>query len=113
MSASLAAVPLTVCTRPEATSTPICAFIPKMLWGERRGCCTLGAVQRLPMERLMSQPFDASRSLTALDQDSTIIVVIEMSQSKWLVAAGVPGNERPPPQKARADKETPAQPPPP
>ena len=30
--------------------------------------------------------FDASRSLTALEQDSTIIAVIEMSQSKWLVA---------------------------
>src|SRR4051812_27551545 len=29
MSASLAAVPVTVCTRPEATSTPICAVIPK------------------------------------------------------------------------------------
>src|ERR1051325_6816034 len=29
MSASLAAVPVTVCTSPEATSTPICAFIPK------------------------------------------------------------------------------------
>src|SRR3954451_22414853 len=29
MSASLAAVPLTVCTKPEATSTPICAFMPK------------------------------------------------------------------------------------
>ena len=34
--------------------------------------------------------FDASRSLTALEQDSTIIAVIEMSQSKWLVAALVP-----------------------
>src|SRR3954453_2042665 len=29
MSASLAAVPLTVCTRPDATSTPVCPFIPK------------------------------------------------------------------------------------
>ena len=35
--------------------------------------------------------FDASRSLTALEQDSTIIAVIEMSQSKWLIAALVPG----------------------
>ena len=31
--------------------------------------------------------FEASRSLTALEQDSTIIAVIELSQSKWLVAA--------------------------
>ena len=40
--------------------------------------------------------FDASRSLTALEQDSTIIAVIEMSQSKWLVAALVPSVERQP-----------------
>ena len=43
------------------------------------------------MERPMSQAFDASRSLTTLEQDSTIIAVIELSQSKWLVAAAVPG----------------------
>ena len=67
-----------------------------MLWGERRGYGTFGAVQRLPMERLVSQPFDASRSLTALDQDSTIIAVIEMSQSKWLAAAVIPGVNRQP-----------------
>ena len=41
-------------------------------------------------------PFDASRSLTTLEQDSTIVAVIEMSQSKWLVAAVVPGVERQP-----------------
>ena len=68
----------------------------KMLWGERRGHGTFGAVTTTPMERPMSQPFDASRSLTALEQDSTIIAVIEMSQSKWLVAAVVPGIERQP-----------------
>src|SRR5436305_11021869 len=43
---------------------------------------------------MSQQHFDASRSLTALEQDSTIIAVIEMSQSKWLVAALVPGVER-------------------
>src|SRR3954451_661188 len=32
MSASLAAVPTTVCTKPEATSTPKCAFMPKYHW---------------------------------------------------------------------------------
>lgn len=52
----------------------------------------------------MSQPFDASRSLTALEQDSTIIAVIEMSQSKWLVAAVVPGVERQPLKKLDADE---------
>jgi hypothetical protein len=40
--------------------------------------------------------FEASRSLAALEQDSTLIAVIEMSQSKWLVAALVPGVERQP-----------------
>jgi hypothetical protein len=56
----------------------------------------IGAIQRLPTEPPMSQHsrFDASRSLTALEQDSTIVAVIEMSQTKWLVAALVPGVER-------------------
>ena len=54
----------------------------------------------------MSQPFDASRSLTALEQDSTIIAVIEMSQSKWLVAAVVPGIKRQPLKMLDADQES-------
>src|SRR5438309_2994511 len=49
--------------------------------------------------------FDASRSLTVLEQDSTIIAVIEMSQSKWLVSAGVPGVERQPPKKLDPHEE--------
>ena len=44
----------------------------------------------------MSQSFDASKSLTTLEQDNTVIAVIEMSQSKWLVAAVVPGVKRQP-----------------
>src|SRR6202795_2961245 len=48
------------------------------------------------MERSMSKPFDLSKSLAALDQDSTLIVVIEMSQSSWLVAAREPGLARDP-----------------
>jgi transposase len=52
----------------------------------------------------MSQPFDASRSLTTLEQDSTIVAVIEMSQSKWLVAAVVPGVERQPLKRLDADE---------
>jgi transposase len=42
----------------------------------------------------MPQPNDLSRSLTALDQDSTLIAVVEMSQSSWLVGAIIPGVER-------------------
>ena len=39
---------------------------------------------------------DLSRSLTPLQQDSTIVAVIEMSQASWLVAGIVPGIERHP-----------------
>ena len=39
---------------------------------------------------------DLSRSPTPLDQDSTIITVIEMSQATWLVAGIVPGIGRHP-----------------
>jgi transposase len=53
----------------------------------------------------MSQVFDASMSLTALEQDNTLIAVIEMSLSKWLVAAIVPGIERRPLKKLEADPE--------
>jgi transposase len=53
----------------------------------------------------MSHPFDASRSLTVLEQDSTIIAVIEMSQSKWLVSAVVPGIKRQPLKKLDPDEE--------
>ena len=49
--------------------------------------------------------FEASRSLTALEQDSTIIAVIEMSQSKWLVAELVPGVKRHPLKKLDAQEE--------
>jgi transposase len=44
----------------------------------------------------MPQPNDLSRALTALDQDSTVIAVIEMSQASWLVGAIVPGVARHP-----------------
>src|ERR671910_570473 len=53
----------------------------------------------------MSESFDPSRSLTALEQDSTVIAVIEMSQSKWLVAAVIPGVARQPLKKLDADEE--------
>ncbi|MGH7247243.1 MAG: IS110 family transposase [Pseudomonadota bacterium] len=52
----------------------------------------------------MSHRFDANRSLTALEQDSTLIAVIEMSQAKWLVAALVPGLERQPAKKLDAEE---------
>lgn len=52
----------------------------------------------------MTQVDDLSRSLVALDQDSTLIVVVEMSQSIWLVAGMVPGVERRPLKKLGPDE---------
>src|SRR5438132_1399471 len=50
-----------------------------------------------PAERPRPAPGQAlSRSLVALDQSSTIIAVIEMSQSSWHVAGMLPGIERQP-----------------
>jgi transposase len=48
------------------------------------------------MERPMQKLNDLSRCLTLLEPDSTVIAVIEMSQSSWLVAGIVPGVERQP-----------------
>src|SRR6201982_2217095 len=53
----------------------------------------------------MPQPNDLSRSLVALDQDSTIIAVVEMSQSSWLVAGMLPGIERQPCKKLEPSPE--------
>ena len=52
----------------------------------------------------MQQPNDLSSSLAALDQDSTLIAVIEMSRSTWLVASLVPGINRQPLKKLVADE---------
>src|SRR5712672_150613 len=57
------------------------------------------------MECPMPQPNDLSRSLVALDQDSTIIAVVEMSQSSWLVAGVLPGIERQPRKKLEPSAE--------
>ena len=52
----------------------------------------------------MPQHNDLSRSLLALDQASTLIAVIEMSHSSWLVAAVVPGVGRHPLKKISPDE---------
>jgi transposase len=52
----------------------------------------------------MQQPNDLSRSLAALDQDSTLIAVIEMSRSTWLVTCIVPGINPQPLKKLAADE---------
>src|SRR4051794_29148911 len=52
----------------------------------------------------MPQPNDLSRSPIALNQDDTLIAVIEMSRSSWLVAGIVPGIARHPLKKLAADQ---------
>ena len=52
----------------------------------------------------MSQRNDLSRCLTALDQNSTVIAVVEMSRSSWLVAGIIPGVDRHPLKKLEPDE---------
>ena len=49
---------------------------------------------------------DSSRSLVTFEQDATLVAVIEMSQSSWLVAGTVPGIERQPRKKIIPDETT-------
>ena len=53
----------------------------------------------------MPQLDDLSRSLVGLEQDATLIAVIEMGQSSWLVAGIVPGIDRQPLKKLTADQD--------
>ena len=52
----------------------------------------------------MPQFNDLSRSFTAFEQDSTLIAVIEMSLTNWLIAAILPGIERHPLKKLDVDE---------
>ena len=52
----------------------------------------------------MPQPNDLSRSPIALNQDGTLIAIIEMSRSSWLVAGIVPGIARHPLKKLAPDE---------
>ena len=42
----------------------------------------------------MPQPNDLSRSVVAFEHDATVVAVIELSQSSWLVGGIVPGIDR-------------------
>ena len=53
----------------------------------------------------MPQANDLSRSLAVLDQDSTVVAVIEMGLAGWLVAGIVPGVYRHPLKKIVPDQE--------
>ena len=74
-----------------------------ILWagGEEMATSSL----HLTMECRDAQPNDLSRSLVALDQNSTMIAVVELSQSSWLVAGMLPGIERQPRKKLEPNPE--------
>src|SRR5882762_1290942 len=56
------------------------------------------------MEAPMQKLNDLNQSRIVLKQDSTLIAVIEMSLSSWLVAGIVPGVERQPLKKLAVDE---------
>jgi transposase len=73
-----------------------------MLWG---GGVDIASIVRCePMELPMQTLNDLSRSRIALEPASTLIAVIEMSLSSWLVAGIVPGIERQPLKKLAVDE---------
>jgi hypothetical protein len=53
----------------------------------------------------MSKQNDLSRCLVALEQDATLIAVVEMGQASWLVAGIVPGLDRYPLKKLGPDRD--------
>jgi len=66
-------------------------------WHHRRG--------NKAMETPMAKQNDLSRCLVTLEQDATVIAVIEMGQSSWLVAGTVPGLKRNPLKKLSPDPD--------
>jgi transposase len=53
----------------------------------------------------MTQVDDLSRSLVSFDQETSLIVVVEMSQSSWLAAGMIPGVDRQPLKKLVPDPD--------
>jgi transposase len=73
-----------------------------MLWG---GGVDIASIVRCELMELPMQTLNnLSRSLIALEPASTLIAVIEMSLSSWLVAGIVPGIERQPLKKLAVDE---------
>ena len=53
----------------------------------------------------MHKQFTAGRAATAIDQNRALVVVVEMSQSSWLVTGLLPGVERQPLKKLEPDAD--------
>jgi transposase len=73
------------------------------------GACDEGLASSSPDETRwtlpMTQVDDLSRSLVSFDQETSLIVVVEMSQSSWLVAGMIPGVDRLPLKKLVPDPD--------
>src|ERR1700693_4888742 len=54
----------------------------------------------------MPQPHDLSKSLVPFENDTTLVAVIELSQSSWLIAGSVPGLDRQALKKIAPDEKT-------
>src|SRR5262249_54036903 len=76
----------------------------KMLWGGRREMET-SSLQSNRWSAAMPQPNDLRRSLVALDHNSTIIAVVELRRSSWLVGGVLPVIERQPRKKLEPGAE--------
>src|SRR3954470_20595135 len=97
-SSSSRSVRVAATIRPVSASTPRwrCYGVAGTGWHDHRW--------KQPTERPMPQPNDLSRSPIALNQDGTLIAVVEMSRSSWLVAGIVPGIARHPLKKLAPDE---------
>ena len=75
-----------------------------MLWGKRRDSCKIVASINLQLTELrMPKPHDTSPA--AFMQDNTLIAVIELGLSNWLVAGLIPGVSREPLKKLEPNPE--------
>src|SRR6266853_4651745 len=79
----------------------------EMLWGKRRDSCKIVASINLQLTELrMQKPHDNSKaSPAAFMQDNTLIAVIELGLSNWLVAGLIPGVSREPLKKLEPNPE--------
>src|SRR5216684_1680315 len=83
------------------------SVVVQILWASGEEIISIGADVNRATEAPMPQqrkPNDLSRSLIALDVDTTLIAVVELSLSSWLVAGIVPGIERQPLKKLKTDE---------
>ena len=80
-------------------------FTPERCYEASGESMTLSAPVINKRSRPMPMPNDLSRSFTAFEQDSTLIAVIEMSLTSWLIAGILPGIERHPLKKLNVDEE--------